>query len=109
MAGMGVVGLAVGTIFGLQAKAKEEDSKSHCWPDDATRCSPRGVAIIGQARTSATVANVGFALGGVLLAGGAVLYFAAPSSSSTDTAKPAPKLRALVLPQATGMSVEARF
>lgn len=79
--GVGVAGVGVGAVLGGLAIAKNGDSNDgHC--DAADRCDPEGVALrhdavgMGNASTVATIA------GGVLLGGGAVLFFTAPSSGA---------------------------
>jgi hypothetical protein len=73
-----IVGVAVGAVFGLQAGSKWDDAKSKCedYPYD---CGPDGVELADDAKSSATISTIGFIAGGVLLAGGAALYFTAGS------------------------------
>jgi len=80
-AGLGVVGLAVGTIFGLSAKSKNDDAASQC-PSNACP-SQQGVSLTDDARHAATISSVGFIAGGILVAGGLTLYFAAPKDQKT--------------------------
>jgi hypothetical protein len=81
-AGVGVAGLAVGTIFGLEASSKL--SAPHC--DTAAKvCDP---GVIGDAKSAATVSTIGFIAGGVLVAGGVTLVLLAPrggESAPTET------------------------
>jgi hypothetical protein len=78
----GVVGVGVGTYFGLRAKSKNDDAAAHCVND--TRCDATGVDLDDQARTSATASTIAFSAGGALLAIGAALYFTAPNGNSTS-------------------------
>jgi hypothetical protein len=75
-AGIGVVGLGIGTAFGamtLSEAARVEGDPSLC---PAKRCSPEGLAAIDAARTDATVSTASLAAGGALLAiGGALVTF----------------------------------
>jgi hypothetical protein len=82
-AGVGVVGLATGVIFGLKAKSKEADSEAYCWQTDNSRCGPKGVSLISEGKHYATISTVGFVFGGLGVVGGAVVYLTAP--------KPPPK------------------
>jgi hypothetical protein len=77
---VGIVGLGVGTYFGLRAKSKNDDASAHCVGD--TRCDSTGIELDDQARTSATVSTIAFAAGGGLLALGTIVYLAAPSGNS---------------------------
>lgn len=77
-AGAGVVGLGLGSVFGLQALSKNSDSNAsgHCANDV---CDGPGKQSRDDARSAGTLSTIGFVAGGVLLAGGAVLWFTAPS------------------------------
>ncbi len=70
--GAGIVGVAIGSIFGLQAIAKNNtancDANSYCQDPQSRR----------DAQGSATISTAGFVAGGVLLAGGLVLILTAP-------------------------------
>jgi serine/threonine-protein kinase len=68
----GVVGLAVGTGFGLAARSKSDSAKPFCNGGACT--SQRGVDDLHDASNSATVSTVAFVAGGALLAGGIALY-----------------------------------
>jgi len=81
--GVGVVGLAVGGLFGLSAKAKKDDSLEHC-PDDPNRCDEEGVSLREDALKAANAATIFMIGGGALVAGGVVLYLTAPSGSSSS-------------------------
>jgi hypothetical protein len=70
--GAGVVGLAVGAVFGLSAS--QDKSSANC--DASNACDP---GPLHNARSAATAADVGLIAGGVLLAGGAALVLFAPS------------------------------
>jgi hypothetical protein len=82
LGGLGVVGLVVGTVFGLNASSKWSDAKQECAtvPDN---CAPGAVELQQDATSAARVSTVGFAVGGVALAAGAVLWLTAPSGSSS--------------------------
>jgi hypothetical protein len=75
--GVGVVGVGLGTIFGLQASSKWSDAKAAC-TDYPYGCGASGQDLRSNARSAATVSTVGFIAGGALLATGLVLYFTAP-------------------------------
>ncbi len=78
-AGVGVVGVGVGTAFGLSAKSKLDDSNSgHC--HDGNLCDAAGVQLRSDAKSNALGSTIAFVVGGVGLAGGAVLWFTAPKS-----------------------------
>ena len=76
----GVVGVGIGTFFGLRAFSKYGDAKDLCPETNCT--SAEGPALTDEARNAATAANIAFGVGLVALAGGAVLYLTAPSEQS---------------------------
>jgi hypothetical protein len=76
LGGVGVVGVGIGTVFGLFA--------SSAWSDATSACGGNTSACVDQASgrshhdtavTDGTISTVGFIAGGALLAGGAVLFF----------------------------------
>jgi len=72
----GVVGVGVGTYFGLRSFSKWGDAQD-C---SSTSCSPAdGTLLVDDAKNAATAANIAFGVGLVALAGGVVLYLTAPS------------------------------
>lgn len=81
LAGAGVVGIVVGSVFGARTYQKNSDSKT---------CDAQGVALRNEAYSAATTSTVAFVAGSVLLAAGAITSFTAPSASP----KPAVELRA---------------
>jgi len=84
LGGAGIVGLAVGSIFALNAKSKYDDSLKLC-PTDKNLCTPQGVSQRDDARSAGNVATIGFGVGVALVAAGAVLWFTAPSASDNKT------------------------
>lgn len=92
-AGVGLVGVGVGTYFGLQVKSKNDDSNAdnHC---NGNVCDQVGYDARKDALTAATISDISFIAGGVFLVGGAVLFFTAPSGSSASSgaAKATPRV-----------------
>jgi len=78
----GVVGLAVGTVFGLQAISKNNQSNSSGCVGNA--CPPDAKQQRLDARSAGNISTVGFVAGGVLLVGGVTLFLAAPKGRSTE-------------------------
>src|SRR5205814_195617 len=73
VAGAGVVSLAVGTVFGVEAISKNDDAKKYC---QGKVCNDqRGVTLTNDANSAAVVANVTVGLGAAALVGGGLLYF----------------------------------
>jgi serine/threonine-protein kinase len=78
--GAGAVGLVVGSVFGVLAKVKFDQSNSVQCNASTDRCYSPGFPMRKDAEHAATTSDVGFALGGVLLAAGATVYFTAPKA-----------------------------
>lgn len=79
----GVVGVGIGTAFGVVSMGKGSDAEAdgHC--DAANVCDDVGLGLRRDAISAGNVSTIAFVAGGVLLAGGAVLWFTAPKASST--------------------------
>ena len=82
--GLGVIGIGIGTVFGLSAMSKENEATQHdC--NASNQCNQNGVQLGKDAQSAATAATIAFAVGGVAIAGGVLLYFTAPKGSSAPT------------------------
>jgi hypothetical protein len=73
LGGAGVLGLGLGTIFGISAISHHV--AAHC--NSSHQCAPGPLA---DARHAATISDVSFVIGGVLLAAGAVLVLLHPTT-----------------------------
>lgn len=84
MAGVGVVGLGLGTTFGLVAMGDQSSEKKDC---STSSCPNPGAAKTeyDSATRDATISTVSFIAGGALVAGGAALFFLA--RTPTDAPK----------------------
>jgi hypothetical protein len=71
---LGLVGIGVGAAFGLTAKSELDRSNQSGDCDTRDVCSSAGLKLRHEAGNSATLSTVFFALGGVALAGGVILY-----------------------------------
>ncbi|MCL2448332.1 MAG: hypothetical protein FWD17_05245 [Polyangiaceae bacterium] len=101
---LGVAGLVLGGVAGLEANAKYHDALSAC--GGGTRCPPGsdGPALRSSAGTWATISTASFIGGGVLLAGGAVLWLTAPNGHAA-----AATMGLAPADQGTGLSLVGRF
>jgi hypothetical protein len=83
--GVGIVGLVVGGIFGGLTLSEKSDVTKYC----ATTCQLANYNLAQSAHSSAVtdgaVSTAGLIAGGVLLAGGATLFFTAKSPTATAT------------------------
>jgi hypothetical protein len=82
LGGAGIIGIGIGTAFGLSAISKNKESKSEgC---DGNECSPAAAEVRKDAQAAGNASTIAFIAGGALLAGGVVLYFTAPSTPSSE-------------------------
>lgn len=79
--GLGVVGLALGGVFGGIALGHASTAREHCVPPRP--CDGEGLAARDDARSTADVSTIALIAGGALLAGGVVLWLVAPKTRST--------------------------
>ncbi len=85
LGGVGLVGIVVGSVFGIIASSKLSDSNAdnHC--DAANTCDSIGLAARSQAKDAATISTIMFIAGGVALAAGITLFVLAPSKKSSSS------------------------
>ena len=101
VAGLGLVGIGVGTYFGLSAMSSEKTADKEC---TATQCDTQtALDASTDAHHKATASNVAFAVGGGLVAVGAVVFFTAPHRSSSVGVAP------VFAPGFAGVSVGGRL
>jgi hypothetical protein len=85
--GVGVVGVGVGSYFGLRTFSKKNEASDHCGANigqsNDTLCDAQGVDLRNQAHTAATVSTVSFAVGAVGLGAGIVLLLSGSSSEKS--------------------------
>ena len=98
LAGVGVVGVALGAVFGVMAGSKYADSNKFCFittSDNPDPCTNQdGVDLRNDAKTFAAVSTGMFIAGGVLVAGGLALFFAAPKAKATSALRLSPTVSA---------------
>ncbi len=83
--GVGIAGLAVGTVFGVESVSTKNDAQRLC----PTMVCPTQAGINEWADVSSqqTAALIGFVAGGVGLVGGMVLWFTAPGTGGGASAR----------------------
>lgn len=106
-AGVGVVGLGLGSYFGLRAKSKWDSAfeGGHC--DSSNVCDAEGQDRADEARSAAVLSNVFVGAGAVLVAGGAALWFLAPKERPPASAKV--RVLPLAEPRRGGLWLEGSF
>jgi serine/threonine-protein kinase len=84
---LGVVGLGVGSYFGLRAISKNNEAKDHC-PSGNVCDDQQGESLTDDAQSAAVVSNVAFAAGAALAVTGVVLYLtSAPKEKAASAAR----------------------
>jgi hypothetical protein len=83
VAGVGLAGVVVGSVFGLSAMSSLGDSTAECSSRDV--CTSSGVELRDKAGSQATVATVGLSVGLVAIAGATVLWFTGYPSKESKT------------------------
>jgi len=111
--GVGVVGLVVGIVEGLRAKAIEKDSEAFCDAPTFTVCSQDGLDKLDEAHSSLLVSQVAFVAGSVLAAGGLVIILTAPTAPEPSSSASHPETRWVLAPVGgpaqAGLAAQARW
>ena len=85
--GLGAIGLIAGTLWSLEAKSTyDQSAMGPCTANNV--CTQTGLDERSSARTMATEATVAMGVGAVALAGGAILFFAAPRRAGAVVVAP---------------------
>ena len=108
LGGLGLVGVGVGTAFGVMAKSDNDDSKQYCRVDDPNLCQPEGVALRESAMKNGNISTVAFLVGGAALAGAGVLWLVT-GSSGEKTGAASLDLRAGVSLSGRSLHVKGSF
>jgi hypothetical protein len=78
---IGIVGLGVGSYFGVRAISKNSDAESFCPRGD--KCDDqRGVDLTNQAKSAAVASNITIAVGAAFVVAGVVLYLTSEPARS---------------------------
>ncbi len=101
--GVGIVGLGLGSYFGIRAISHNSDAESHC-PKEGFCSDTTGVDLTNKARDNAAASNIAFAVGAGLVAVGAVLYLTGGRSDADRVA-----VVPLLSPGAAAASITGRF
>jgi hypothetical protein len=75
---VGLGGVVVGTIFGLETLSKHSSSQQQC-PGNV--CSPAGLQDVTDGKNAGNVSTIAFAVGGAAVAAAVVLWLTAPSGA----------------------------
>ena len=101
--GVGLAGVVVGSALGGLAMSRNNEAAGYC---NGVGCTDaRALTLTSQARLAATGSTVGFAAGGALLAGGALMFLLAPRSPRPVALWPALQLG----PRTAGLAFTGSF
>jgi hypothetical protein len=98
----GIVGLGLGTAFGLVSMSKGNDADGRC--DAKNTCDTEGLALRRDAIDAGNIATIAFVAGGVLAAGGVVLWLTAPPRGAAKTVGQLPRVG--VAPRWAGVALQ---
>jgi hypothetical protein len=84
-AGVGVVGIAAGSILGLVAMSNWNHARSEC-TNGTSGCNQDALGLKPTIDAEALGSTIAFAVGGVAIAGAALLWWTAPSAASSRRA-----------------------
>jgi hypothetical protein len=104
-AAIGVAGLAVGAVAGVEANSTYHQALTACGGVTVCPAGSRGLSLRESAGTWATASTVAFIAGGAALAGGLVLWLTAPRGK----ANAGPAMGIAPFAGGTGLSFVGRF
>jgi hypothetical protein len=84
---LGIVGLGVGSYFGVKAISKNNEAKDHC-PGGNVCDDPQGESLTNDAQSAAVVSNIAIGVGAALAVTGVVLYLtSAPKEKAASSTR----------------------
>jgi hypothetical protein len=94
IAGVGIASLASGAVFGVLTLNKKSTIRDTCGGNAGDcKASPGSVDPEQEsAKTTASISTASFVVGGLALVGGGVLYFTAPTGSTSGQNRVAPRV-----------------
>jgi hypothetical protein len=107
--GLGIVSLGLGAVLGVNASSSWSSSQNEC--STPTNCPNHAGAVSDHdtALNDATFSTIGFIAGGVLVAGGVILFFTAPTREGGAAASTAMRVVPSVAPGAAAVSLQGTF
>jgi hypothetical protein len=110
LGGVGIAGIVVGAVFGVQAAGTLKKSDPHCEDLNPDPCDAEGVRLRDQSNREAWVSNISIGVGAVAVAGGLVLFLTAPRGKS-EPVKRSGALEVLPMagPAGGGLLAQGRF
>jgi len=99
--GIGIAGVAVGTVTGILVLGKKQTVNDNC---NGSSCNADGLAAANSGQNLATVSNVGFGVGIVGLAASAIMLLTGGSESAAAEHARAPRFQPVFTSQSGGFS-----
>jgi hypothetical protein len=96
LGGVGAATLIAGIVVGVVAIGQSDAAAARCFRG-GTACDAEGIELDQSAKTSATISTVGFAVGGGVLAAGALIWLVAPQPAKEPAPAPASSARWLTV------------
>jgi hypothetical protein len=87
-AGVGIAGLAVGSVFGVLTIDRKNTTDDHCKPG----CDSTGLSAESDGKTYGPVSTIAFIAGGVLFAGGITMILVSPKAEKKSAREPTQSL-----------------
>jgi serine/threonine-protein kinase len=113
VATVGIAGVGVAAALGALALSKNSASKLSCDPANPNLCNDKGAALRSDAITFGNASTAAFVVGGVMVAGGIVIFVTAPSAKkpqATGQGGGHPRPPGIeILPGLGGLALRGRF
>jgi len=81
---LGVVGLGIGSYFGVTAISKNSDAESHC-PRGNVCDDAKGESLTKDAKDAAVISNIAIGVGAAFVVAGVVLYLTSEPKEKTES------------------------
>jgi hypothetical protein len=107
--GVGIAGIAVGTVFGLKAKSGNDEALKPENCRTSLLCTQHGLDLTDSARSAALGSSIAFVAGGAALVGGIVLFITAAKEQPKVNAANAVKVSPSIAPGFAGLVSSGRF
>lgn len=112
--GVGLAGIAVGTVFGVLTLGDASDAEGDPNLCPQKRCSQAGLDKVDAAETKALISTLGLAVGGAAAAAGVVMLVmsgkrTAPSTGATTAPQVSATVGGMVGPRGGGLTVGGSF
>jgi hypothetical protein len=102
---LGVVGLGIGSYFGIRAISKNSDAEKYC-PRGNLCDDPRGESVTNDAKHAAVASNIAIGVGAAFVVGSVVLFL---SSKTSEKAAARVELQPLISRDLAGIGLGGAF